>query len=346
MKRAHTLIVALLSLFIFLGQGGQGSEDVLKNLNTFQQSLSQWMRSVEALDNRIRTLERIQQQGGGPELMKTLSEVTASVSALRKELTDSYVRLKNIEDTVGSTKGDPTIVFGETLKTMKKSLSDLTKKVEDQAVLTSVLQQRYQEFIKPLEPIKKALEEEKEISKGLVSALEEYKKELASKEKEMRERVTAMESFLSASEERAKAMEEVLRRVENIEKQTGVAPPPELVKTEGTVTEAAPEAVKPKTPEEEGFREIGGGFYVRNVIFTPFGSSARTTGELKNLSNNNYSIAIFNIKVYDLVNTMVSSQDFTIKGFKDQDIKSFKEIITGADPQKIGRYTISFKETY
>lgn len=345
MERFYTLIVALLSLSIFLGQGSPPGDDVLKNLNNFQQSLSQWMRSVETLDNRIRTLERIQQQGGTPELMKTLSEVTAGVSALRKELADSSVRLKNIEDTVGGTRGDPTVVFGETLKTMKKSLADLSKRVEEQSVLTSVLQQRYQEYTKPLEPIKKAIEEEKEASKALASAVEEQKKKIESREKEVLERLTTMESILGAAEERARALEEVLRRVENIEKQTGVSPPPELAKTEGA-KEAAPEAVKPKTPEEEGFREIGGSFYVRNVIFTPFGSSARVTGELKNLSNNNYSIAIFNIKVYDLVNTMVSSQDFTIKGFKSQDVKSFKDIITGADAEKIGKYTISFKETY
>lgn len=37
------------------------------------------------------------------------------------------------------------------------------------------------------------------------------------------------------------------------------------------------------TPEEEGFQEIGDGFYVRNVRLLPFGSSSQIKGEIKKI---------------------------------------------------------------
>ncbi len=341
MKKSHAILVIFLSFVLFTGQS---SEDVMKNFANFERSLSDWMRSVETLRQRIGELERGTQGGGA--VMDRLSEISKNLNSMRTELMDMTNRLNKMETTLGGGE-NPMVQFAKTMDVLKKSLADLGKKVEDQSVIISVLEKRYQEYMRPLDPLKKAIDEQKEATGKLSTEVDLQKKNIEVLQQAIVEKLAALDTFLTASAEQQGAATKLLARVENLEKQSGISPPPEVVPKEGAVAEAAPpEEVKPKTPEEEGYEAIGGGFYMRNVQFNPFGSSARITGELKNLSEADFSIVTFNVRVFDLENAPVVSQDFSIKGFKNKDVKSFKEIVTGVEPEKISKYVVKFKGIY
>jgi archaellum component FlaC len=339
MKRSHAILVSLLSLALFTGQS---SEDVMRNFNTFEKSLADWMRSVEGLRERIGEVERATQGGG--QVMDRLTEINKGLNGLRTELSNMTARLNKMEETLGGGE-NPMVQFAKTMEVLKKGVAELGKKVEDQAVVTSVLEKRYQEYTRPLEPIKKAIDEQKDALNKISTEVEIQKKTTEVLEKSLIEKLTALDQFVTTSAEQLDTASKLLVRVENLEKQTGVNPPPEVVPEE-VAAAAAEEARRPKTPEEEGYEAVGGGFYLRNVQFTPFGSSARIAGELRNLSEADYSMATFTIIIFDLENNPVINQNFTVKGFRNKDIKLFKEIVPGTEPEKISKYTIKFKGTY
>lgn len=99
------------------------------------------------------------------------------------------------------------------------------------------------------------------------------------------------------------------------------------------------------TKELEGFEDLGGGFYARNVLFTSFGSSSTMTGEIKNNSKDNFNLASFVIKIYSKNYGMITSFDFSVRRLKSGDIRPFKEMITGVRTFEIFRYEIAFKES-
>ncbi|MFN3466431.1 MAG: hypothetical protein ACK4WF_01855, partial [Candidatus Brocadiales bacterium] len=278
--------------------------------------------------------------------MDRLAELNKNLNAMRTELMDMTSRLNRMDTTLGSGE-NPMVQFAKTLEVLKKSVAELGKKTEDQSVTISVLEKRYQEYMRPLDPLKKAIADEEEAIKKLTTELELQKKSTEVLEKTIVEKLTALDTLLTTSSAQLESSSKLLARVENLEKATGTSPPPEAVPKEVAEAEAAAaEAARPKTPEEEGYEPLGGGFYLRNVQFSSFGSSARIIGEIKNFSEQNYSMATFTIRIFDLENNPIVSQDFTIKTFKDKEIRPFKEIVPGIEPNKISKYVIKFKGTY
>ncbi|HHT9120488.1 MAG TPA: hypothetical protein ACFYD3_08100 [Candidatus Hypogeohydataceae bacterium YC41] len=337
MKKSHAILVAFLSLALFIGQS---SEDVMRNFSNFEKSFSDWMRSQEKMKERIGDLERSMQGGG--QVMDRLSEISRNLNSLRNELSDMTTRLNKMEDLLGGGE-NPMVQFAKTMEVLKKNVAELGKKVEDQAVVTAVLEKRYQEYTKPLDPLKKAIADNDEAIKKISTDLEIQKKGTEVLEKTIVEKLSNLDKFIQESSGQLETASKLLARVENLEKQTGVSPPPEKKPGEEV---AKVEEVKPKTPEEEGYAAVGGGFYLKNTMLSPFGSSARITGELRNLSQADYSVATFTIGVFDLENAPVANQDFTIKGFKNNDIKTFKELIPGIDPGRVKKYVVKFKGVY
>jgi len=98
--------------------------------------------------------------------------------------------------------------------------------------------------------------------------------------------------------------------------------------------------------ELEGFEDIGGGFYVRNVFFARFGSSSTVTGEILNNSEKDYYSASFVMKVYSKNYGMITSFDFPVRQLKSGETKPFEEIVAGVRPVDIFRYEILFKKSY
>ena len=357
------ILSVTLSTFIFFGLFGITNADnqsdgqqVMKELDDFQKALSGWMKNLDTLGSQFTTL----QKSVGDSLIP-LKEFEKTIKGNEEKLNSIVSRLEGIEKSasVADVKGllDS---FGKTLDVIKKLLSDLTKRVEDQEVKTAVLEKRYQEAQRPLEPIKKAIED---LNKLVTDKLGEQEKKIATVEDSIKTRVASLDATMKSFDGQSKIVSDLEMRLKKIEKGgvvvswTGTAEAllakqvqplagTETAKVaEGTETAAA---VKERvvTPEEDGFKEVGDGFYIRNVTLFPFGSSSQIKGEIKNFSDRDRSIATFAVKVYNTAEALLFTQDFSIKTFKQGEIRAFNEIISGYTPLEIARYEIITKRRY
>ena len=359
------LSVFVISVFLLFGLSGVknadaqekgGSQDVLKELDDFQKSLSSWMKNLDMLNSQFTAFEKNVSENLAPlkgfdKMMKGIDEkLNTSMSKMESlEKTASIAEVKGMLDS-----------FGKTFDVLKKLVSDLKKSVEDQEIKTAVLETRYQEAQKPLEPIKKAIED---LNKLVTNKLGEQEKKIISLEDSIKTRAASLDTTMKTFEGQMKAVSDLETRMKKVEKTGGVSPgtataevPPvaqaqaamgtETVKVaEGTETAAIAKERIP-TPEEEGFKEMEDGFYIRNVNLFPFGSSSQIKGEIKNFSDRDRSIAAFTIKVYNASDMLLFTQDFSIKTFRKGDIRAFNEIISGYTPLDIARYEIMPKRRY
>ncbi|MDN3510237.1 MAG: hypothetical protein NG784_02875 [Candidatus Jettenia sp.] len=324
-----------------------GSQEVLNNLENFQKSLSGWMKNFDTLSGQFETLQK-----NVNESLTPLGGISKEIKGMQERLDSVLPRVMAIERSASVAEIGATLTsFNETLAVLKKLLSDLTKRVEDQEVKTAVLEKRYQEAQRPLEPIKKAIDD---LSRLVTEKLGEQEKKVAAVEESMKTRV---QSF----EDQMKTLGDLQKQVKKLEK--GVPPPTgtvtaevvqaqppvgtETVKTvEGTETAKVVEEERAPTPEEEGFEELGDDFYLRNVKLLPFGSSSQIRGEIKNVSDRDQSIVRFAIKIYNASDILLFTQDFAIKTFKKGEIRTFNEIISGYAPVDIAKYEIVPKGRY
>ena len=359
------LPVFVISVFLLFGLSGVknacaqekgGSQDVLKELDDFQKSLSNWMKNLDTLGSQFNSLQK-----NVSESLAPLKEVDKMIKGIDEKLNTSMSKMASLEKTtsIAEVKG-MLDSFGKTFDVLKKLLSDLAKRVEDQEIKAAVLERRYQEAQRPLEPIKKAIED---LNKLVTDKSNEQEKKITSLEDSIKTRVASLDSAMKTFEGQTKTVSDLEMRMKKVEKTGGVSPgtataevPPvaqaqaamgtETVKVaEGTETAAIAKERIP-TPEEEGFKEMEDGFYIRNVNLFPFGSSSQIKGEIKNFSDRDRSIAAFTIKVYNASDMLLFTQDFSIKTFRKGDIRAFNEIISGYTPLDIVRYEIMPKRRY
>ncbi|MCF6155258.1 MAG: hypothetical protein E3K36_08390 [Candidatus Brocadia sp.] len=348
-------IVLVFSLFGAKNANGQGgAQEVMKEFDDFQKSLSGWMKNLDNLGSQITALQKSVSETHSKEFDKIikgneekLNSIVSRLEAIEK--TSSVADVKGLLDS-----------FGKTLDVLKKLLSDLSKRVEDQEVKTAVLEKRYQEAQRPLEPIKKAIDD---LSKLVTEKLGDQEKRIATVEESFKTRVASLDSSVKTFEGQLKTISDLETRIKKVEKAgVGVAgtvtaevlptTPAQVPAGTETVTIAegteTVEVVKEHipTPEEEGFQEIGDGFYMRNVRLLPFGSSSQIKGEIKNLSDKDRSIATFAIRVFNTSDSLLFTQDFSIKTFWKGEVKTFNEIVSGYSPLEIARYEIVTKGRY
>ncbi|KKO20587.1 MAG: hypothetical protein L3J18_12840 [Candidatus Brocadia sp.] len=329
-------------------------QQVMKELDDFQKALSGWMKGLDTLGSQFAAMQK-----SVGDSLTPLKELEKTFKGNEEKLNSIVSRLEGIEKS-SSASGVKELLdsFGKTLDIIKKLLSDLTKRVEDQEVKTAVLEKRYQEAQRPLDPIKKAIED---LNKLVTDKLGEQEKRIASAEGSIKTRMTDLDAVMKSFVGQSKTISDLEMRLKKIEKGgvvvagtgtvgTALAKPTpagtETVKVAvGTETV---EAVKERvvTPEEEGFKELGDGFYIRNVALSLFGSSSQITGEIKNFSDRDWSIASFAIRVYNTAESLLFTQDFSIKTFKQGEVRSFNEIISGYTPLEIARYEIITKRRY
>jgi len=363
MKNRLLLLSCLFMMFFLLGakdaseQGG-GTE-VMKELDDFQKALSGWMKNLDNVGSQFGLLQK-----SVGESLTPLKEFDKSVKGIEEKLNTIMSRVESMEKSASIVEVKNMLdSFNKTFDVLKKLLSDLTKRVEDQEVKTTVLEKRYQEAQRPLEPIKKAIED---VSKTVNDKLSEQEKRFATIEDSVKTRIASSDTAMKTLDERLKTISDLESRMKRLEKGGAVVPgtatvetPPvvqqpkvlvatETAKVETDTTTVTAEAVKERvsTPEEEGFKEIGDGFYIRNVNLFLFGSSSQVKGEIKNLSDKDWSIAAFVIRVYNANGLLLFNQDFSIKTFKKDEIRSFNEIISGYSPLDIARYEIEPKRRY
>ncbi|HHT9136830.1 MAG TPA: hypothetical protein ACFYEK_06225 [Candidatus Wunengus sp. YC60] len=362
MRALPVFLISVFLLFVLLGvktadaEEKTGTQDVMKELDDFQKSLSNWMKNLDTLGSQFSTLQK-----NVGENLAPLKEFDKTMKGLEEKLNNSISRMESIEKTasIAEVKG-MLDSFGKTFDVLKKLLSDITKRVEDQEIKSAVLEKRYQEAQRPLEPIKKAIED---LNKLVTDKLGEQERKITSLEDSIKTRVASLDSTMKTFEGQTKAVSDLEMRMKKVEKAGGVsagtataeasspaqlqvAMGTETVKVaEGTETAAVAKEHIP-TPEEEGFKEMEDGFYIRNVNLFPFGSSSQIKGEIKNFSDRDRSIATFTIKVYNTSDMLLFTQDFSIKTFKKGEIRGFNEIISGYTPLDIARYEIMPKRRY
>ncbi|MFN3531041.1 MAG: hypothetical protein ACK41Q_00780 [Candidatus Brocadia sp.] len=358
MKGILSVIVSIVLVFTLFGarnaHGQGGAQDVMKEFEDFQKALSNWMKNLDNLGAQFTALQK-----SVGDSLTPLKEFEKVMKGNEEKLNSIVSRLEGIEKSasVADVKGllDS---FGKTIDVLKKLLSDLSKRVEDQEVKTAVLEKRYQEAQRPLEPIKKAIED---LNKLMTDKLGEQEKRIATAEESLKTRVASLDSTLKTFDGQLKTISDLDMRMKKLEKgvvavagtvaaeASPTAPvqmPAETVKVaEGTETvEVAKEYIP--TPEEGGFREVGDGFYIRNVTLFPFGSSSQIKGEIKNFSDRDRSIATFAIRIFNASDMLLFTQDFSVKTFRKGETRTFNEIISGYSPLDIARYEIVPKRRY
>lgn len=348
-------------------QGKGGSQDVLKELDDFQSSLSNWMKNLDLLGTQFSTLQKNVNDSLAP--LKDLDKIIKEVEG---KLNTSISKMESLEKagSIAEVKG-MLDSFGKTFDVLKKLLSDLTKRVEDQEIKSAVLEKRYLEAQRPLEPIKKTLED---LSKLVTDKLSDQEKKFASLEENIKSRIASLDNSIKTFDGQTKALSDLEMRMKKIETTGPSGPgtatvaassPPRLQEVTGTetvkaaggtqtatteVSEApevsAAEKESVPSPEDEGFKEMEDGFFIRNVALFPFGSSSQMKGEIKNFSDRDRSIATFTIKVYNASAVLLFTQDFSIKTFKKGEVRGFSEIISGYTPLDIVRHEIMPKRRY
>ncbi|MEP9410641.1 MAG: hypothetical protein HRF42_04440 [Candidatus Brocadia sp.] len=358
MKGILSAIVSIILVFILFGSGnanGQGgAQEVMKEFDDFQKSLSNWMKNLDNLGSQFAALQKSVDNSIAP-----LKDFEKIIKGSEERLNSIVLRLEAIEKTssVAEVKG-MLDSFNKTFDVLKKLLSDLTKRVEDQEVKTAVLEKRYQEAQRPLEPIKKAIED---LNKLVADKLGEQEKRITTAEEGLKTRVASLDTTLKNLDGQLKTITDLDARMKNLEK--GVVAVAGTVTAEAQQTAQVPvgtetvkvaggtetvEVVKEyvPTPEDEGFKEVGDGFYIRNVNLFPFGSSSQIRGEIKNFSDKDRSIATFAIRVFNASDALLFTQDFSVKTFRKGETRTFNEIISGYSPLEIARYEIVPKRRY
>lgn len=372
-RKLPVLLISMVLLCFQFGaknadaQGKGESQNVLKELDDFQSSLSSWMKNLDSLGSQFSTLQKNVSDSLSP--LKDLDKIIKEVEG---KLNTSISKMESLEKagSIAEVKG-MLDSFGKTFDVLKKLLSDLTKRVEDQEVKSAVLEKRYLEAQRPLEPIKKTLED---VSKLVTDKLGEQEKKFASLEENIKSRIASLDNSMKTFDGQTKALSDLEIRMKKIENTgasgagtaTTVAPsPPKLQEVTGTETVKVAEGTQTATtevseapedsaaakesvpsPADEGFKEMEDGFFIRNVALFPFGSSSQIKGEIKNFSDRDRSIATFTIKVYNASDVLLFTQDFSIKTFKKGEVRGFSEIISGYTPLDIVRHEIMPKRRY
>ncbi|OHB41188.1 MAG: hypothetical protein A2Y11_03045 [Planctomycetes bacterium GWC2_39_26] len=359
MNRKLTLLLSVFLFFALLGAKGAedqgGGQEVLKELDDFQKSLANWMKNLDTLGSQFNSMQK-----NVNDSLIPLKEFDKSAKGIEEKLNTIISRVEIMEksSSVAEVKG-MLDSFGKTFDVLKKLLSDITKRVEDQEVKTAVFEKKLMETQKPLEPVKKTIED---LSKAVTDKIGDQEKRITAVEDSIRTRVTTLDSALKSFDEQLKSLSGMDSRIKRLEKTGPVVTGTVTVETQPTAqaqipvgtetakaTEGAETVVVVKEPvatPEEGFKDIGDGFYIRNVNLFLFGSSSQIKGEVKNFSDRDRSIATFVIRVYNASNMLLFTQDFSIKTFKKGEIRAFNEIISGYRPIDIARYEIEPKRRY
>ena len=326
-----------------------GFSDILKDLDSFQKSLGDWVTQVDELNSRITSMES---EKASRE--KQATEFNQGLANIENLLSDMDAKVERVAN-MSSLEGVEEIVesFEGTLNVFKKRFSKLANRLEDQEVKTAVLERMYKTANKPLDTLMQALDEQKSVINKLRDKLENQEGLILSMKESLQKQTSPDESLVSG-------IEELNSRLSKLESGVLVQ---QALKEHGKPTEAkhaAAPAGRHETHEETkhaaapaGHHEepqahagktdlidIGEGLFVKNIKFEPFGSSAQISGEMVNKSDRDYGMADFKVQTYDNEKIPLGNQGFSIYGFNKGTTKPFEEIIVGVIPKEISKYSI------
>ncbi|MGR3317721.1 MAG: hypothetical protein ACUZ8O_04505 [Candidatus Anammoxibacter sp.] len=333
MKRIRLMTILLLCCFM-LTTNKDSFGDIVSEL-------SDWMNKIDNLAKKIDGIERD---------IDSINDSFETFKEKEKLLEDFFSRIKTLEQ-MGS---------GQTMETLKTGLSELRKVVEDQQVMTAVLEKKYRQAQRPLKPLQDAIEEQKELIAKLVAKIEDQDKKLQSFSDIIEKKVKPLEDLTKKFDEKMVSIEKLTKIISGVNKEGGdidsklIASLFGLTDTKGTGT-VVKDTSPPKDEKKkfsikdiltaQGFKDIGGDFFVKDIKFKSFGSSVEVSGVVMNNSKKNYNIANMRIFVYGKRDSFIRSQDFYVKGIKKGNVGSFKEIISGVRIYDVKKYAIAFGKT-
>ncbi|MGR3177394.1 MAG: hypothetical protein ACUZ8E_05000 [Candidatus Anammoxibacter sp.] len=276
-------IVGIIILSIFLCKGVEGSEDWENDSYELKLEIGKLVDKVKTLEEKLSSTQDILQS------MKSEHEVISSLTS----------RLEHMEQ-----KHEESSI--ETMNTLKKAVADLRKSMEVQDITISLLEKKSIVAQKPLEPIKKTIENQVMVISEIVAQLKE-EKEMIGKQ-------------MVSSESLCEKFDKILNMFPDLKEKIFIS---NILKT-------------------QGYQDIGGEFYIKGIAFVPFGLSMEYTGTVLNASGTDHNTANFRMFLYDDMGMLLMNHDFAIRGIKRASVKFFSEIITGVNMEKIGKYAIVF----
>jgi len=369
------LFVFSLFTLTFLFPCVNGFSDILKDLKNFEESLSDWVVQTNELNKRLSELE-----GERESREKQVADYNQGVADIGNLIVDLDAKvdkvskmssLKGVKDIVKSFEG--------TLDVFKQRFSEMAKRLEDQEVKTAVLERIYKTTQKPVETLISSIDEQKSVINKLTEKIAKQEKLILSMEESLKKQtspaassakdIEALNARLSKLEsgvivqkkelkdiqkevsEKAESGKEAVvseaptKKAEAGEKIVASEAPPRKAEAGKKVvaSEVKPEKVEApvkKATEVDGYIEIGGGFFVKDIKLKLFGSSTRISGELMNKSDRGYGMIDFKVQAFDKENVYLGGHGFSVYSFKKDKTKIFEEVITGVEIKEIAMYTI------
>ncbi len=338
------LFILCLFTLIFLFPCINGFSDILKDLKNFEESLSDWVVQTSELSQRFSALES---ESGARE--KQIADYHQSMADIGNLLTDLDAKVDKVAK-MSSLEGVRDIVksFEGTLDVFKKRFSQLAKRLEDQEVKTAVLERIYLTAQKPIDILIKATDEQTDIINKLTERLAKQEELILSMEESLKKQTSPDESLTEGIEERNARLSRLESGVIVQKKELKEISKEVLEKTEAekkvASLEVQPDKVKApakKVTEVDGYIDIGGGFLIKNVKFKPFGSSTLISGEIMNKSDRDYGMIDFKVQAFDKENVFLGGHGFSVYSFKEGKTDTFEEVITGIEPERIAKYSVS-----
>ena len=190
------LIICTFTLMLFF-PGTVGFSDILKDLDSFQKSLGDWVTQIDELNGRISNMES---EKASRE--KQTAELNNSLANIENLLSDMDAKVERVEN-MSSLEGVKEIVksFEGTLNVFKKRFSELANRIEDQEVKTAVLERMYKTANKPLDTLMQALDEQKDVITKLGNKLEKQEELIMSMKESLQKQSSPDKSLVSGIEE-------------------------------------------------------------------------------------------------------------------------------------------------
>lgn len=203
MKKLISICFFTLALFLL---SNNGFADILKDLQSFQNSLGDWVNQTNELNKRLSELEdaRKAREKQTAELNQNMANIEGLISGLDAKV-DKVAKMGSLEGVKDIVKS-----FEGTLNVFKDRFSKLAKRLEDQEVKTSVLERIYQTAQKPVDTLIQAIDEQKSIINKLAERLGTQENLIRSMEENLKKQISPDESF-------AKGIEALNNRLSTLE---------------------------------------------------------------------------------------------------------------------------------
>ena len=246
-----------------------------------------------------------------------------------KKLEEMSQRLKILEK-----KNDETF---DTMDTIKEATAQLRKEVEDQGIETTLLKKEYKKTKKRTNPDVKSIEEQLNVIAEIVvkhdKQLLDIDDDVEIVEAEQEKKLLGDYLYgTSYSESEQTSDSETQEEIVDVDEQASLDTFPSS-NTEEKIYDIL---------KDQGYWEIGDGFYAKDVSLMPFGSSVELSGVILSSSGTDYSVAEFKIILYDNQGQLLREQEFSLIGFIGGEAKHFTEIIPGVEIDKIAKYAFVF----